>query len=206
MPQIWAGFFLTSLLVRTLLIEVFTALATHGGFEQICFRTAQQPPLSSLQQQFGSSPSAARLTFSPLTQLDAAVHAGTLLRGQPYLSELAWERGHRHGHQAYSLVGMIHTLAPPKVRELVVRLWWPRAALGRPDLYLTSSSRVFGNLLNRWQSTWSSVLVKTPTASSAASGAVGCRPGAFARSASDQRSRAFLRAISALQSRSSCFG
>ena len=30
-------------------------------------------------------------------QMDAAVHAGTL-RGQPYLSDLAWERGHRHGH------------------------------------------------------------------------------------------------------------
>ena len=52
-------------------------------------------------------------------QTDAAAQAGTLLRGQPYLSELAWERGHRHGHQAYSLVGMIHTLAPPKVRELI---------------------------------------------------------------------------------------
>ena len=47
------------------------------------------------------------------------LEAGTLLRGQPYISELAWERGHRHGHQAYSLVGMIHTLAPPKVRELI---------------------------------------------------------------------------------------
>ena len=45
--------------------------------------------------------------------------AGTVLRGQPYLSELAWERGKLYGHQAYSLVGMIHTLAPPKVRELI---------------------------------------------------------------------------------------
>ena len=50
-------------------------------------------------------------------QTDEAAQAGTLLRGQPYLSELAWERGHRHGHKAYSLVGMIHTLAPPKVRN-----------------------------------------------------------------------------------------
>ena len=43
-----------------------------------------------------------------LTQTLPAAQAGTLLRGQPYLSELAWERGHLHGHQAYSLVGMIH--------------------------------------------------------------------------------------------------
>ena len=53
------------------------------------------------------------------THTAAALQAGTLLRGQPYLSELAWERGFRHGHQSYSLVGLIHTLAPPKVRELI---------------------------------------------------------------------------------------
>ena len=93
---------------------LYSALASHGGFEQICFCTAEHPPLASLHKQFGSAPGAARLSISSLTQTDAAVQAGTLLRGQPYLSELAWERGHSHGHQAYSLVGMIHTLAPPK--------------------------------------------------------------------------------------------
>ena len=93
---------------------LYTALATHGGFEQISFCTPDQPSLAKLQQQFGAAPGAARLSFSPLTQTNAAVTAGTLLRGQPYLSELAWERGHCHDHQAYSLVGMIHTLAPPR--------------------------------------------------------------------------------------------
>ena len=60
-----------------------------------------------------------RLSLAPLAQSDAPACAGTLLRGQPYLSELAWERAHFHNHQAYSLVGMIHTLAPPKVRQLI---------------------------------------------------------------------------------------
>ena len=95
---------------------LYTALARHGGFEQISFCTAEQPQLSSLQRQFGVTPGAALLSIESLTQTNAAAQAGTLLRGQPYLSDLAWQRGHCHGHQAYSLVGMIHTLAPPKVR------------------------------------------------------------------------------------------
>ena len=131
---------------------LYTALANHGGFEQISFRTAETPPPSSLQQQYGASPGAARLTVSLLTQTNVAVEAGTLLRGQPYLSELAWERGHRHGHQAYSLVGMIHTLAPPKVRELIgevsvspVQPW---------DALICTSPAVrqcLEGLLDRWQ-------------------------------------------------------
>ena len=42
---------------------LYRALATHGGFEQISFCTPDQPPLDSLQQQFGAAPGAARLTF-----------------------------------------------------------------------------------------------------------------------------------------------
>ena len=78
---------------------LYAALASHGGFEQISFCTAEQPSTSILQQQFGAAPGAARLTCTPLTQTAVAAEAGTLLRGQPYLSELAWERGHRHGHR-----------------------------------------------------------------------------------------------------------
>ena len=98
---------------------LYSALACHGGFEEISFCTAEHPPLASLQHLLGATPGAASLSVSSLTQTDAAAKAGTLLRGQPYLSELAWERGHRYSHKAYSLVGMIHTLAPPKVRELI---------------------------------------------------------------------------------------
>lgn len=68
---------------------------------------------------FGADLGVAQLNIAPLLQQEAAAQAGTLLRAQPYLSELAWERGHCNGHQAYSLVRMIHTLAPPKMRELI---------------------------------------------------------------------------------------
>ena len=84
---------------------LFSALANHGGFEQITFRSADNTQQGILQQFFGSGPGAAELTCEPLLHSDSAVDAGTLLRGQPYLSELAWERAHRHSHKAYSLLG-----------------------------------------------------------------------------------------------------
>ena len=112
----------------------------------------QPAPISNLQQQFGAAPGAARLSLSPLTQTNAAPSAGTLLRGQPYLSELAWERGHCHGHQAYGLVGMIHTLAPPKVRELIGDvLVAPVQPLGCADLYFAAVRECLEGLLDRWQ-------------------------------------------------------
>ena len=92
--------------------SLYRALANHGGFEQITFFTADHSSQIELQQQYGSAPGAARINCEPLTPTTSAVQAGTLLRGQPYLSELAWERAHSYGFQAYSLVGMIHTLAP----------------------------------------------------------------------------------------------
>ena len=131
---------------------LYTALASHGGFEQISFCTAEQPPLDSLQEQFGKAPGSARLSVSPLTQKDAAVKAGTLLRGQPYLSELAWERGHRYGHQSYSLVGMIHTLAPPKVREMIGEVLL--APVHPWDALICTSPAVrqcLEGLLDRWE-------------------------------------------------------
>lgn len=45
-----------------------------------------------------------------------------MLRGQPYLSELAWLRRSAgpdpsRADAAYSLAGLIHTIAPPAIRE-----------------------------------------------------------------------------------------
>ena len=78
---------------------------TTEVFDEISFRNSGAADAGDfLQQRFGAIPGAARLSLSPLNQTDSAAQAGLLLRGQPYLSELAWERGHRHGHQAYSLL------------------------------------------------------------------------------------------------------
>ena len=68
---------------------------------------------------FGGGPSAAKLVLAPLMQTDAAVQAGTLLRGQPYLSELAWERGHRRWPSGLQLGWNDPYIGSPKVRELI---------------------------------------------------------------------------------------
>ena len=132
---------------------LFTALARHGGFQQISFRTSERLPHKCLQEFFGVAPNAAQLDLAPLIHTDSAAQAGTLLRGQPYLSELAWERGYRHDHQAYSLVGIIHTLAPPKVRELIGEVLtapvqpWDALICSSPDV-----RQCLDGLLDRWQS------------------------------------------------------
>ena len=142
---------------------LYTALATHGGFERIPFCTAEQPALATLKAIFAADPGAAELNIVPLLHKEAAVHAGTLLRDQPYLSELAWERGHRHGHQAYSLVGMIHTLAPPKVRELIGEVLL--APVQPWDALICTSPAVrhcLEGLLDRWQAHLSKRFGGTP--------------------------------------------
>ena len=69
---------------------LFKALASYGGFDQISFRTAEQPSLEELKANFFYGPPSAKLALCSLAQTDSALEAGTLLRGQPYLSELAW--------------------------------------------------------------------------------------------------------------------
>ena len=62
---------------------LYTALASHGGFDQISFRTVDPPPLPCLQQQFGPAPGSARLSVTSLMQTDSAAKAGTLLVVSP---------------------------------------------------------------------------------------------------------------------------
>ena len=54
---------------------LYTALASHGGFEEITFCTAETPQITTLQQLFGAAPGAARLRVSSLMQTEAATQA-----------------------------------------------------------------------------------------------------------------------------------
>ena len=77
-------------MVKTLQIAVSFLLWQGGGFDGICFRTVDDSPRLTIQQEFGALPGASQITKSLLTESDPPAFAGTLLRGQPYLSELAW--------------------------------------------------------------------------------------------------------------------
>ena len=97
-------------------LGLFNALATSGGFEHISFCTRDQPTQEQLEGAFGSVSTS--LSIEPLDQTYSALQAGTFFRGQPYLAELSWERAYRHSHDAYSLVGLIHTWPLPRSGSL----------------------------------------------------------------------------------------
>ena len=79
---------------------LYSALASYGHFESIGFCTADNPPLSYLYDSFSVTSNPADLSCFPLCQTEVAARSGTLLRGQPYLSELSWERGRCHSHNS----------------------------------------------------------------------------------------------------------
>ena len=95
-------------------LGLYRALARYGGYDAIQVLSAEEFDPADLW--FGSAPAISR---HELLDLFAPCAAGVLLRGQPYLDELAWIRQAFRPVNAYSLVGLIHTLAPPAVRELI---------------------------------------------------------------------------------------
>lgn len=95
---------------------LFRALATYGGFDEIAVLNGVglTPDELGLVSESGEP---LRVISSPLHNLKCPERHGTLLRGQPYLSELSWLRRAHGFDTAFSLVGLIHTIAPPAVRQ-----------------------------------------------------------------------------------------
>ncbi len=101
-------------------IQLFRALAAHGGFEQIdVVGHANFTPADFTQDLLQGRPSPTRVGAADLFDQARIAQSGALLRGQPYLDTLAWLRRGAVGDRAYSLVGLSHTLAPPAVREMI---------------------------------------------------------------------------------------
>ena len=101
-------------------LELFQALARHGGFEQLNILSVVPTTEAELRQALLDDPAAAvRLVPGSIFSQAAAAEAGVLLRGQPDIYNLAWLRRRAVGDRAYSLVGLIHTLAPPALRQII---------------------------------------------------------------------------------------
>jgi glycosyltransferase involved in cell wall biosynthesis len=99
-------------------LQLYRAMAQHGGFDQLDILSIRGVTEAQLRESLLDDPSAP-IRIVPGSGLNQAParDAGALLRGQPDLSNLAWLRRISVGDRAYSLMGMIHTLAPPVVRE-----------------------------------------------------------------------------------------
>ena len=102
-------------------LQLYQALARHAGFSKLDFLTVRQTSAEDLAERLfpGETPPV-ELASWPILNLAPAVQAGALLRGGPTLSDLAWQRRRQAGDRAFSLVGLIHTLAPPAMRQDLV--------------------------------------------------------------------------------------
>ena len=101
-------------------LQLWRALARHGGYARIDVLSLLPAAAADVAEDlFEGGPAVTEIACATLPHTHAPAEAGTLLRGQPHLYELAWLRRRWASDRAYSLAGMIHTLAPPAVRQLV---------------------------------------------------------------------------------------
>ena len=101
-------------------LELYRALARHGGFERIDI-VGQQPgdAAETRRALLGDAASGPEIATAAILNQAAIAQSGALLRGQPDLYELAWLRRCAVGDRAYSLVGQVHTIAPPAMRQII---------------------------------------------------------------------------------------
>jgi glycosyltransferase involved in cell wall biosynthesis len=101
-------------------LELYQALARHGGFSQLdVLGLRQETEADVTRGLFEDGPATLKVAPGLIFDQAAAASAGTLLRGQPDLYNLAWLRRRAVGETAYSLMGLVHTLAPPAMRQII---------------------------------------------------------------------------------------
>mgnify|MGYP000258744997 CR=1 FL=1 len=98
--------------------QLFQALVRHGGLDQADFLTHGPVSPDDLRRGLiGDAPCPTKISASTILAQQVAAEAGALLRGSARLEELAWQRRRAVGDRAYSLMGLIHTIAPPAIRQ-----------------------------------------------------------------------------------------
>ena len=101
-------------------LELYRALVQHGGFDRVDV-LAMTPGTDKelVADLLEGQPCTTSLHSSSILNQRVAVEAGALLRGQPDLYELAWLRRRLASDRAFSLLGLVHTLAPPAIRHTI---------------------------------------------------------------------------------------
>ena len=100
--------------------QLFRSVALYGGYEQLDVLSLRPAPDHLIRSDLvGDTPSATRFSARSILDQQAAADAGVLMRGAADLRELSWVRRRTVGDRAYSLIGMIHTIGPPAIRETI---------------------------------------------------------------------------------------
>lgn len=101
-------------------LELFRALIRHGGFEQVDVLGQQPGDVTQLTKAvFGEGPPPTRIATASILNVALPIQSGALLRGQPDLYDLGWLRRRAAGDRAYSLMGLVHTIAPVAIRQRI---------------------------------------------------------------------------------------
>lgn len=101
-------------------LQLWQALARHAGYARLDILTGQGvDPSGFVQRLLAEAPAGSEIVAGRVDISQAPAQAGVVLRGQPDLADLAWARRRRAADRAYSLVGLVHTLAPPAMRQII---------------------------------------------------------------------------------------
>jgi D-inositol-3-phosphate glycosyltransferase len=99
-------------------LGLFRALALHGGLDALQIVNLRPGDVDELiEGLLGGGSTATEIRAGHIMDQRTIAATGVMLRGQPELAELAWLRRRAVGDRAYSLMGLVHTTAPPFMRE-----------------------------------------------------------------------------------------
>lgn len=101
-------------------LQLWQSLARYGGYARLDVVTQQSVDAAAVARGLlDGVESPTRITTSLRITSRTPVETGAFLRGTPDLSGLAWSRRRQASDRAYSLLGLIHTLAPPAIRHVM---------------------------------------------------------------------------------------
>jgi D-inositol-3-phosphate glycosyltransferase len=99
-------------------LGLFRAVARYSGFDEVCFLTHHQLSGEEIRRRLLIDEQCpTRVSCASILDPEKLVEAGALLRGKADLADLAWLRRGTRGDRAYSLIGLVHSIAPPAIRQ-----------------------------------------------------------------------------------------
>ena len=97
--------------------QLYRALVVQAGFDRVDFLTHATLTAEDMTRALDVPVGATQIGTANILATGVAASAGCVLRGGPKLEELAWLRRQTTGDRGYSLVGLVHTIAPPAMRH-----------------------------------------------------------------------------------------